>query len=175
MTTAAVPEDASVQDCAPMDDVDQLSAELLRHLRLSHLFKAQLSSTVQLGTDLACAQLLTHLVKGGPQRQGDLAEASLLDPSTTSRRVGQLVQLGLAERRADPADGRAVQLVATPAGEDVVQRLRQVRADLFHRMLAGWSDADLTTLLGLLRRLNDDFEAHRPRPAGPAAAPRLPG
>ena len=51
--------------------------------------------------------LLVHLVKGGPQRSGALAEAVHSDPSTISRQVAHLVRLGLVERTADPEDREA--------------------------------------------------------------------
>ncbi|MCW2631333.1 MAG: transcriptional regulator, MarR family [Pseudonocardia sp.] len=115
------------------------------------------------GLERAAFALLVHLVKGGPQRAGALAECVHCDPSTVSRQIQQLVRLGLIERRADPADGRASLLAATPEGEQVFERKRRWRNEHFAAMLADWSAADVDTLYGLLSRLNTDIENYRDR------------
>ena len=88
------------------------------------------------GLDFAALTLLFHLVRCGPRRQGELAETAMLDPSTTSRYVAQLVRADLVSRRPDPDDGRAVQLVATSAGERVAQELTERRDALVGSALA---------------------------------------
>src|SRR3954452_21927503 len=95
-----------------------LAHEFSRYGRIMHMLRVQLSDFLPAGLDPAAAQLLVWLAKQGPSRQGELAECTFLDPSTVSRRISQLVQHGLVERRADPADGRAVQLLLTGKGED---------------------------------------------------------
>src|SRR3712207_3157824 len=106
------------------DVVDQLNAELVRHARLSHILKTAMGAWTPANLDWGAMQVLLHLLKDGPQRQGELAGCLLLDASTVSRRVAQLVKLGYAERRPDPADGRAVQLVVTQTGREVLQQFR---------------------------------------------------
>jgi DNA-binding MarR family transcriptional regulator len=51
-----------------------------------------------------------------PLRIGDLGESVLLSQPGLSRLVDRLVQRGLVERAADPADGRSVRIRLTPAG-----------------------------------------------------------
>jgi DNA-binding MarR family transcriptional regulator len=153
---------APVAPSAADATVDRLSAELLRHARLTHVLKTILSSWAPSNLDWGAYGLLLHLVKDGPRRQGELAESVLLEPSTVSRRVGQLVQLGYVERRADPGDGRAVQLVATAAGQAVFDQLRARREEVFRQLLGRWDDDDVEDLAVLLTRLNDDLETYRP-------------
>ena len=102
-----------------------------------------------------------QLVKCGPRRQGELADLAMLDPSTVSRYVGQLARRGLVERRPDPADGRAVQLVATQRGHDTAHAMIDRRNAALRQVLAGWSESDLRTFTALLTRLNDDVDAGR--------------
>jgi DNA-binding MarR family transcriptional regulator len=109
-------------------------------------------------------------VKQGPSRQGQLAEETFLDPSTVSRRVSQLVQNGLVERRADPIDGRAVQLVPTELGQTFFTTIRRRREEIMHEVLADWSREDVTALSGLMRKFNDDFETYRARTSAPSTA-----
>ncbi len=155
----------------------ELSTQLGRHARVLHVLKPHLAVLAPMGLDWAAVSLLVQLVRCGPRRQGELAEAARLDPSTVSRYVGQLVREGLVERRPDPADGRAVQLVATPSGHTVQQEISAQRDEMLRRALSGWSPTDLQTLTMLLARFNDDLEAFRmPRDnrdrAGPVGAAR---
>lgn len=106
--------------------------------------------------------LLVHLVKGGPQRAGALADTVHSDPSTISRQVGHLVRLGFVERMADPEDGRATLLTATQEGRRVLEENRRIRIERYAGMLADWSVDDRRTFAELLGRFVTAFEVtHR--------------
>ena len=139
-----------------------LTQELTRHARLLHAMKASMASLVPEGLDPAAFPLLLTLVRCGPRRQGELAEMSMLDPSTVSRYVGQLARAGYVERRPDPNDGRAVQLAASDAGASVAREMGTRRQEAIVSALASWDPADIATLVTLLARLNDDLDAFRP-------------
>jgi DNA-binding MarR family transcriptional regulator len=150
---------------------DDVSHELARYSRVVHVLKEQLADVLPAGLDPAAAGLLSWLVKQGPSRQGELAECTFLDPSTVSRRISQLVHQGLVERRADPMDGRAVQLVPTARGKDFFAILQVRRDEIMKQVLSGWSSAELSQLAVLMRKFNDDFETYRSKhdaPRGPA-------
>jgi DNA-binding MarR family transcriptional regulator len=157
----------------PSENVTALAHEIVRHARLLHVVRTQFLSTAPHGLDGAAVSLLMQLVKCGPRRQGELAAVALLDTSTVSRYVGQLVKAGLVERRPDPDDGRAVQLAATSAGQDAARLMVDRRNRVFAAVVAGWDDDELHTLTRLLARLNDDVDAARPRLADLAPAPSL--
>ncbi len=147
----------------------ELGFELARHAKLLHVLKGRLASRAPAGMDYAAVGLLVNLARCGPRRQGELAEVAVLDPSTTSRYVTQLVRAGLVERQADPDDGRAVQLMASTGGERLAADLTTYREELIRDLLDGWSEPDLTSLLTLIRRLNDRLDELRPshQPATP--------
>jgi DNA-binding MarR family transcriptional regulator len=145
----------------PLPVEDALGYELVRHARLLNVLRSQLSSVAPVGLDYAAFALLMTLNKCGAKRQGELADLALLDPSTVSRHIGQLVRAGLVERRADPDDGRAVQLLATAAGVQVGRELLERRQHVIREVTSEWDDESKRTLFLLLRRLNDDLEAHR--------------
>jgi DNA-binding MarR family transcriptional regulator len=157
-----------------------LGFELGRQARLLHLLKGHMAGWAPVGIDWAAFGLLMSLLKLGPQRQGELAEQAMLDPSTVSRHTAQLVKAGLVSRQPHPDDGRAVQLVATPAGEAVARDLIERRVTMLGRILSEWAPEDSETLLGLLRRLNEGLEQHiddasRPPPPGAAGSHERPG
>jgi MarR family transcriptional regulator, lower aerobic nicotinate degradation pathway regulator len=139
-----------------------LNQELSRHQRILHVLKGTMAAMLPEGLDAAAFGLLLTLVKCGPRRQGELAELSLLDPSTVSRHVAQLARAGYVQRRPDPQDGRAVQLVATDDGERVAHEIGKRRQAVICEALGGWPSEEVEQLVGLLRRLNDDLAAVRP-------------
>ena len=143
---------------------DELNHEFARMLRAMHLMREHAVHWLPPGVDPAAVQLLVMLVKGGPSRQNELAEQTFFDPSTVSRRVGQLVSRGLVERQADPDDGRAVRLAATPDGVTLMERVRDARDAMTRSVLHEWPDDDVTTLTTLLRRFNDAVDDYRRNP-----------
>jgi DNA-binding MarR family transcriptional regulator len=78
--------------------------------------------------------VLATLVREGPMRAGDLAEAEAVNPTLLSRVLGHLEEAGLVTRGADPEDARCTRVAATAAGTRLLGRLRARRAAL---LLAG--------------------------------------
>ncbi|HZH44105.1 MAG TPA: MarR family transcriptional regulator [Lysobacter sp.] len=82
---------------------------------------------------------LETVIERGPLRSQALAEALMLDKSTTTRVVDALVRKGYVERRTDPDDGRALALSATPAGRALYQRINH---DLIEQQVELLRDLD---------------------------------
>ena len=141
--------------------VTRLAGELVRLSRGTQAMRSHLAARGPQQVEWSTYVLLFHLVKEGPQRSSALAEAVHVDPSTVSRQVAQLVKLGLAERRADPDDGRACLLVASVEGERVWEAMQERRNRSIGAVVADWPSADVHRLTELLGRFNDGFAAHR--------------
>lgn len=75
---------------------------------------------------------LEVLVERGPSRSLALAEALMLDKSTTTRVVDALVRKGYAERLPDPDDARAVSLRVTRAGRKLYA---QINSELIEQQI----------------------------------------
>ena len=147
---------------------EEIGGQLVRLVRLIERVQAQYQAEHADAVDRATYLLLVHLAKDGAQRAGALAEAVHSDPSTVSRQVAHLVQLGLVERVADPADGRATLLVATDEGRRVFDENRQLRNRRIAGLIADWPDEERQTFARLLTRFTDSFESHKARSATPA-------
>lgn len=135
--------------------IEGLGSEVVRLHRATHLLRSQLATGAPDSLEWAAYVLLFQLVREGPRRSSALADAACVDPSTVSRQVGQLVDLGLVERRADPVDGRASLLVATEAGEATYASMQERRHVAFAKVLTDWPDEHVHQLAALLHRLNN--------------------
>jgi DNA-binding MarR family transcriptional regulator len=142
-----------------------LSDELARLSRVLHAFKSASPTGPGNGMEArerAAHVLLFPLTRLGPLRQGALAELVHADPSTVSRHVTLLVERGLVRRAADVQDGRASVLVVTPAGEAVLETMRQERDALLDRVTAGWAPGERASFTGQLHRFVQDLTTHLP-------------
>ena len=105
------------------------------------------------GLDRASIPLLAALEETDSARPSEVAAALELDPSTVSRQLAHLERLGLADRSADQADGRASRIRLTPRGRESLALVRDNRAKLLEGVFAGWGEVDQRQLNSLLDRL----------------------
>lgn len=84
-----------------------------------------------------------------------LADRLRIDPSTATRAVQRIVNVGLAERFPSPRDGRVVMVRATKEGRrrhaDAVDR----RATALINIVQSFDHDELATLASMLERLSD--------------------
>lgn len=116
----AVPtDDARVQSL--LDEIGELYAILLRlSRRVDH--DEPMTATQRLA--------LIEVAVVGPMRLLDLAARMDTTAATASRAIDALEELRLVSRRADPHDGRAIQIVATAKGRRWSERRRAKLHDL---------------------------------------------
>src|SRR6201994_3958419 len=67
---------------------------------------------------------LSTVEQSGPLRLGDLAAAEGIAPSTLTRMVAVLEELGYVKRAAAPRDARASPLAIPPKGHEPLEHLR---------------------------------------------------
>lgn len=122
------------------DESLKLSRQLRPMLpRLYHLSRRRIP-----GWDLTASQssVMSTLVDRGPMRMGELAALEGVQlPSATSV-VNGLVKLDLVERRADPADRRAVVIDLTRKGREQVDQLVERRNQSFALLLERLPEQD---------------------------------
>ena len=103
--------------------------------------------------DIGQHDALEVIVSLESARMSDVAHALRVDPSTATRAVARLEALGLVERRPDPADGRSVVAVATPAGLSLLERLRERGVGTLARLYGRFDEDELRQLADFLERL----------------------
>lgn len=133
---------------------DALEHELGVFMRRARAAADRLSRAVHPELDSGAYGLLIYLRDHGVARPSDLAGFVGVGKATISRQVKVLEDLGLIERRPDPADGRAHLLALTAEGTRRLDAVRSARTEHFHRRLSTWPEEDVRMLATLLARLN---------------------
>jgi DNA-binding MarR family transcriptional regulator len=151
-------------------DTEAVLNQILRFLRLSKRAHARFAAAQADGIEQAAYYLLAVLATEGPQRTTTLAELVHSDTSTVSRQTAALVRHGLVQRQADPDDGRASLLVATPEGQRCFEHQYRARTEQMAAVLQGWTSDDLRTVASLMERLNTDFENYNAQHGATSAA-----
>ncbi|QNQ10366.1 MarR family winged helix-turn-helix transcriptional regulator [Sphingomonas alpina] len=88
------------------------------------------------------------------QRVGDLGDKLFLESNTLTPILKKLEQLGLVDRRRDPADERQVRVSVTPAGRELQQQVEGNASGLIDA--TGLGD-DFTKVQESVARLRDNL------------------
>ena len=129
------------------DLADRLHSTAIRLLRL-----VRVQDTA---TGIAPARLsaLSVIVFGGPVSLRDLARAEQVRPSTMSRIVDALEAEGLARRRVNQQDRRAVLIEATKRGAATLKQGRKRRVKFLASYLSQLTNSELSDIERAVRAI----------------------
>ena len=102
---------------------------------------------------------LATVDRHGPLTPSRLAELEAVKRPTATRVVQRLEEEGLVARVTDPTDGRLVLVSTTPAGRELLKRLRSRKNAYLARRLRDLPPEDIEALdraAGVLERLLDE-------------------
>lgn len=89
---------------------------------------------------------LATIDRAGPLTPSELAEIERVKRPTATRIAAALERDGLIERAADPTDGRASLLSASPAGRELLRRVRRRKNAYLSRRLNQLDAEDVAAL-----------------------------
>ena len=134
--------------------IEQQMTMLLRRVQRIHV-----STRVgDVALERSAYGIMCKLADEGPHRLGALATAFGLDPSTITRQVQALEELGLASRQSDPKDRRASILDLSDTGRQVLEETRNHRRAVLQQVLSDWSRGDLDEFGRLLKEFNASLD-----------------
>ncbi len=162
----------ALRECLP--DVDQDVAVL--HLSLLHLGRIVESSIQPLldpdGLEISEHSVLTALWFAGPPHTmspTQLSQVILQTTSGMSKTLRRIEGLGLIERVADPADGRARLVVLTGQGRDLAERHLRQLVDHWSAGVEGIGAGELRTIaravFSLVAYVDPTFEINAAEPS----------
>lgn len=135
--------------------IEQQMTVLLRRVQRIHLS----TSVGEVNLERSAYGILCKLADEGPQRLGALASAFGLDPSTITRQVQALEEIGLASRQTDPSDRRASILDLTTPGREALEQTRSHRRARLREALGEWPERDLSDFARLLQQFNASLDS----------------
>jgi DNA-binding MarR family transcriptional regulator len=118
--------------------------------RTAHLFAEALEP---LGLRPPHFGVMTLIASDPGLTQQELAERSLIDPSSMVAVVDELEELGYAERQTHPGDRRKHSVHLTADGKRTLERARAAAVQTAKHVLAPLERTEVETLRRLLRKL----------------------
>ena len=92
------------------------------------------------------AASLATIERHGPLTPSELAERERVSRPTATRVLRFLLDAGLIERQADPADGRSALVSVSGDGRQLLRRLRSRKTAYLAKRLDGLTPGELATL-----------------------------
>jgi DNA-binding MarR family transcriptional regulator len=138
----------------PDKQIEQQLTVLLRRVQRIHLS----TTSGEVNLERSAYGIMCKLSDEGPQRLGALAASFGLDPSTITRQVQALEEIGLASRHTDPTDRRASILDLTESGRRVLDQTRTHRRARLQAALVDWPEPDLADFGRLLKEFNASLD-----------------
>lgn len=125
--------------------------------------RADADPWIELDLSMAQCKTLLLLCQQGALTIGAVADGLGVGRPAASNLVDRLVQHGLAARADDTADRRRTVATLTPAGQELVARLQQIRFAVLRQYLDRLSDPDLSALVQGIEALANAVLADRPQ------------
>jgi DNA-binding MarR family transcriptional regulator len=142
----------------------ELAGTLERLVRLIR----QLSNAGALS--FSAASTLGRLLREGPQRLTELANAEAASQPAMTQLVGRLEREGLVRRTASPQDRRGVLVELTEAGRDLVELRRAERAEALQKIYDQLDAADQAAVAAAMPALTRLIDTGITRHAGSTAS-----
>ena len=100
---------------------------------------------------------MMYLWDAGPARQSELIKVMDLDPSTVTKMLQRLEQVGHVRRSPDPDDRRAVRVEATEESCALHAAVKRAWTDLEGLTLAGLDPDESEELIRLLGKVEENL------------------
>ena len=153
MESTRTPVDMTNQEHLELIARVGLSWRELRRAATTTLMREHIFGTGEGALEPGQMDTLDLLVQQPSWRMGDLAEKLRVDPSTATRAVQRLVNMGLAERLSGKEDGRVVQVAVTEDGRKRHTLVSARRMEMMKVIFENFTDDERTDLANLLEKL----------------------
>lgn len=153
MESTRTPVDMTNQEHLELIARVGLSWRELRRAATTTLMREHIFGTGDGALEPGQMDTLDLLVQQPSWRMGDLAEKLRVDPSTATRAVQRLVNMGLAERLSGKEDGRVVQVAVTDDGRKRHTLVSARRMEMMKVIFENFTNDERTDLANLLEKL----------------------
>lgn len=139
---------------------EKVLRSLIQEVRKSFRTLAAVSDEMLQGRGLTASSraVLEHLVQTGPATVPAIASAKSHKRQSIQALVDRLVQLGLAEARANPAHRRSVLIHPTREGERLYAGIRQEEDAILIRLAGDFDPSRVAVATNVLAQLSAGLE-----------------
>jgi len=142
-------------------DQDEANESLLIH-DIARLTKKYFDRRARM-LDLTRAQWLAlSILRRHPgMNQAELASHLEVEPMTVARLIDRLEEAGFVERKTDKHDRRSKKLYLTKRAQGTINKIRTLAIETRSEALAGISEEEHETLVGLLHKIKHNLTHQR--------------
>ncbi|MCU6796873.1 MarR family winged helix-turn-helix transcriptional regulator [Paenibacillus sp. WQ 127069] len=140
-------------------DNEHLSALAQGTLRLIQEFKN--AQNLRTDLDRITFEILMLVKMRGRVRPSDIASELDFNPSSVTRRIQALKQLGQIEINTDPDDLRSSLIGISPAGEAELTRFLEHSVEGLKHILGDWKENEIRVFAEMLGRYSDSMRKWR--------------
>ena len=118
------------------------SAQIAAELRIQLLLVSRLmrNQRADISISLTLLSALGTVSAHGPLSAGELAAMERVQPPSMTKVIATLEERGLVQRQSHPRDKRQAIIAITPAGEELLERERNLRSEWLTDRLVNLSD-----------------------------------
>ena len=106
-------------------------------------------------------RILMHLNMQPNCSQAELAEQLEVSPAAIAVSMKKLEKGGYILRKPDVSDSRALQVIITPKGQDVIEQSISIFQTQEREMFEGFTDVEMQQLSGFFERMYRNLEEKR--------------
>lgn len=130
-----------------------------RLLLLARMIERESQRNIQekFGLALADWRLLAIATSIGPCTASEISEAGEIDRAEISRAMQRLEPMGLLTRKPDPQHGKRLIIEATPAGEELAEKVKVDRRAFFDTIMSGLSGEERGALDAQLKVMAENL------------------
>jgi DNA-binding MarR family transcriptional regulator len=145
--------------------IQELNQAIQRQGNLTVLFTHAIAQHI--GLSATEFEFCDVLQREGRRSAGELAKLCGLSSGGVTGLIDRLERAGLVKRTADPKDRRKVlvEAIRNKYKEQIIRELYAPLAQGYYDLVASYSDEELATILGFVRRTTAMTEALRPNKA----------
>ena len=139
------------------DMLESVEQQLMRLLATNAHAKRKFASQLQENLPPAAVPILAMALHKDQVAQSEIGEHLMLDKASLSRLITRMEDCGLLVRTLDPADRRVSRISATDLARERWERIMAEHRRIWTSRMHEWPVEDVTRLIGLLSKLNDDL------------------
>lgn len=115
----------------------------------------------RIGMDVPRWRVLMILAEAEPASVTELSEHAIVKLATMAKIVQRMEAAGLVSTRPRATDARVTEVTITEAGRAALIQVREVASGVYGRAFGELSEAELDTMIGLMRRVFGALELER--------------